>query len=134
MASTLEIKKITRLKDLEELINFSYSNNVDVRDIDYKKIHSVFAIYNNHCVVGTALIVLEAGKAWLKNVYVNSELRNSGLGTELLTYMLKACQNADLAALYVKTTKPQTLYTRLGWHYHKTESMPINGTILKKEI
>ncbi len=53
---------------------------------------------------------------WLASVFVSSENRSRGIGTQLVLFVMNQAREAGIKTLYLFTPDKEHFYKRLGWH------------------
>lgn len=78
------------------------------------------AKYNNHlagsvAIVEHDMVTRKELSPWLASVYVTVELRNKGIGSQLVQHTVRKAKESGIDKLYLFTPDKVDFYKRLGW-------------------
>ena len=110
--------------------------------IQRSEFESVFVAVENDSVLGACELKLNEVKQfpeylhWIGGIFVDSEHRDKGIGSALISFAIEKCRFLKIEYLYLQTeSKNEELYLKLGWHpLTNIESHGINRTIMNYSL
>ena len=102
-----------------------YLNGVKKR-MNKKTVPTTFIAIENKKPVGTASLIEhdmdnhQHLTPWLADVYVKPEVRNQGIGTNLLSSVLTEAKDRAVGCVDLFTREAKNLYFKIGWEKLKT--------------
>ena len=103
---------------------------------------SIYAGEFNNKPVGTASLIeydmeiRQQYTPWVASVYVDTNWRNQGIGSKLVSHVENEAKNHKIKKVYLFTPNRQKMYSRLGWQ--GIEELEYKGqkvvTIMMKDL
>ncbi|MBK3495018.1 GNAT family N-acetyltransferase [Viridibacillus sp. YIM B01967] len=113
------VLKIGGTKSLNDVVNYFSNTNVDQFPI------TLIALDDEKCV-GTVSIFendlkqRQNYKPWLASLYTLPAHRSKGVGSQLITEVLKVVKGLGYEEIYLKTENASDYYRNRGWVYVET--------------
>lgn len=109
-------------KDYSQAIDLLTANNLPTEDLTDTT--SLYALYNNHKLVGTVGLETFEQEGLLRSLCVNNPARKTGAGQLLVTYVEERAKEKGLKALYLLTTTAAAFFANRGYQTIDRSAVP----------